>query len=331
MLRPTVILLLFLSLLAPRAALATRDDIFSSVYIVDLGKKVHLPSRLGVRPIQKIERLQAGQAFWARVTAVGVFTQQGMYKEFRHQAAKLERDDELKLRYLGSDVFTILQLDPHARRRIKRELALEEEEGQPRKEKPRQSKPRRGRTYRGPITWHVFGLSGNGLLAELQRGKSVKGRIVSPDVLTSFGKPRVSGDPTGLDFAPTWRKGEPLWLTRMKDDKLRFKTRSRNNQLTLFVKCTRWEEGPKCRGPRIVEKPVDGHVTVQLSKGQIRLVGSRERFRYVSIKSEGDQRRRLMKIFKSWDGERFDVKGSHIMDGGMVKLAPFGEELRSLP
>ena len=325
-------LALVFSLVLPQQVEASRDDIFSSVFIADMGRKVHLPSRLGVRPLREIERLRAGQAFWAQITAVGVFTRQGIHEQFRKEAAKLERGDELKLRYLGKDMFTVLHLEESVRRRIKRELALDEEGNDEVQKKPRRKRKRgRGRTYRGPITWHNFGLKGKGLLAELQRGKSLKGTVVSPQKLRSFGKPRVASDPTGLDFAPIWRKGEPLWLTRMKDDRLRFKTRARNKGLTLFVKCTRWEDKPRRRGPRVSEKPVHGHLTVQLSAKQLMTVRSRERYRYVSIKPEKDQRRRLMRVFRTWDGERFDVKGSHIMADNMVKLALSAEYLRSQP
>ena len=327
-----LVLALVFSLAGPQQVEASRDDIFSSVFIVDMGKKVHLPSRLGVRPIREIDSLRVGQAFWAQITAVGVFTRQGIHQQFRKEAAKLERGDELKMRYLGKDVFTVLHLEESVRRRIKRELALDHEgEVEVRKKRPRKRKRGRGRTYRGPITWHGFGLKGKGLLAELKKGKSVKGTVVSPQKLKSFGKPRVAFDTTGLDFAPTWRQGEPLWLTRMKDDRLRFKTRARNKGLTLFVKCTRWEEQPRRRGPRVSERPVDGHLTVQLSAKQLMIVRSREKYRYVSIKPEKDQRRTLMKAFKTWNGERFDVKGSHVMAARMVKLALFAESLRSLP
>ncbi len=328
MFRLMVAITIFLSLTAGLFA-SERDDIFSSTFIVDLGRKVHLPSRLGVRPLREMPTLRAGQSFRAEITAVGVVMKQGITKAFRKQAAKFERGDKLDVLYMGRDGFKIVYVEPKVRRRIRSEL-IEDEESQKRPSKRKPKRRRRLRAYQGPITWHAFGMGGEGLLAELPRGKSVKGKVVDPKKLRSFGKPYVSFDETGLDFAPNWRMGEPLWVTHMRDGKLRIKTRARNKQLTLFVLATRWEKAPRRRGPRVKEQTNEGRLEVQLTRAQAQMARTRERFRYVSIKPTGEQRRRLMKVFKLWDGEGMNIKGAHIGRDLTVFVKMDGESLKSV-
>jgi len=303
---------------------AGREAIFDTVLLTDVGRREHLPSRIGVRPLTELHSLRPGQSFVAEVTAVGLLMNGTSDRDFRHELGKFERGDEVKLRYVGDRRWNLVAVERRAFRRIADDLAADEAAARPTPRPDARPKRPDARHHRGAATWHAFGLDGRDLLAELAVGKSSKAVVVDPERLASFGRPVGDGD-------PAWRKNEHVFVTHMADGRMRVKTADRRQAITLFVKVHRWEQAPARRGSRVPEQTDHGRVTVELTSEQVAGMARTARYRFAAVEPTAEQRRRLMKIYPTWTGEYLNVKRLHVADGNVVTVGMDDDVLQSWP